>query len=94
MAIVVENLSDQVSRIQTIEYRILDNVDQSVLSDWNELFEIANPQEIYPRQSYQIQTPEIREGRPIKVEVRATNGAGLQTVASKTILFQQPGSGQ
>ena len=89
IAIVLDELSDSHSRIQRVEYRLVDNVDQSVLFDWTDLFEIVNPQVKYSRQSYSISPPEIRAGRAIKVEVRATNGAGLQTTVSKTILNQQ-----
>lgn len=89
ITIVLDKLSDSHSRIQKVEYRLVDNVDQSVLSDWKDLFEIVNPQEQYSRRSYSVSPPEIREGRAVKVEVRATNGAGLQKTASKTLLYQQ-----
>ena len=92
IAIVLDELSDIHSRIQRVEYRLVDNVDQSILSDWVDLFEILNPQERYSTQSYRISPPAIRDGRAIKIEVRATNGAGLQSTMSKTLLYQQPES--
>ena len=92
IAIVLDELSDPHSRIQKVEYRLVDNVDQSVLADWVDLFEIASPQERYSRQSYRVRPPEIRQGQAVKIEVRATNGAGLQTTVSKTILYQEAGS--
>ena len=89
IAVVLDELADSHSRIQRVEYRLVDNVDQSVISNWADLFEIGNPLERYTRQSYRISLPEIEQGRAVKVEVRATNGAGLQTTVSKTILYQQ-----
>jgi len=92
IAIVLDELSDPHSRIQKVEYRLVDNVDQSVLADWVDLFEIASPQERYSRQSYRVRPPEVQAGRAVKIEVRATNGAGLQSTVSKTILYQEPDS--
>ena len=91
MALVFEELMDRESNIQQVEYRFVDNVDQSVLADWQDLFEIALPQQEFPRQSFTIPQPPSRTGRTIKVEVRITNGAGLQSLVSKTILFRQGG---
>ena len=94
IAVVLENLSDSLSNIQKVEYRLLDNVDQSVLDDWTELFDITSPKGSYQTQSYTIAPPDVQPGRAIKVEVRATNGAGLQTTVSKTLLLQQSDAGQ
>ena len=91
MALVFEELLDRESNIQQVEYRFVDNVDQSVLADWQDLFEIAIPQQVFPRKSFTIPQPPSRTGRTIKVDVRITNGAGLQSVVSKTILFRQGG---
>jgi hypothetical protein len=94
VALVLDALSDEESRIHRVEYRFLDNVDQSVLADWRPVFEIALPQTRFERQLYLVDKPEIRSGRTLKVEVRTTNGAGLQTIVSKTLLFRTPGIGE
>ncbi|MEZ4701932.1 MAG: hypothetical protein R2834_16485 [Rhodothermales bacterium] len=94
MALVLNELSDPESRIHEVEYRFLDNVDQTVLADWKPVFEISVPQDRFERQIYAVEKPTIRSGRTLKVEVRATNGAGLQTLVSKTVLFKTPGIGQ
>jgi hypothetical protein len=65
-----------------------------VLADWRPVFEIALPQTRFERQLYLVDKPEIRSGRTLKVEVRTTNGAGLQTIVSKTLLFRTPGIGE
>ena len=94
MALVLDALSDPESRIQKVEYRFLDNVDQSEIVSWTDLFEIGIPQDRYPRQSFKINPPTVQADRTLKVEVRVTNGAGLQTTASKTVLLRSPGSDQ
>lgn len=94
MALVLDELSDLESRIQKVEYRFLDNVDQSEIVGWTDLFEIGIPQDRYPRQSFKIKPPEVQADRTLKVEVRVTNGAGLQTTVSKTVLVRSPGSDQ
>lgn len=94
IALVLDELSDPESRIHQVDYRFLDNVDQTVLTDWAPVFEIAVPQARFERQIYGVDEPAIRSGRTLKVEVRATNGAGLQTTVSKTVLFRSPGIGQ
>ena len=93
-ALVVEELSDPESKIQQVEYRFLDNVDQTELVGWTNLFEIPVPQAEFPRQSYNVDVPVTRSDRTLKVEVRVTNGAGLQTTVSKTLLFRQEGVGE
>ena len=94
MSLVLDELSDYESKIQKVEYRFLDNVDQSELQEWTDLFEIAIPQDAYPKQSYKVRQPDVQSGRTLKVEVRVTNGAGLQTTVSKTVLVRSPNSGQ
>ncbi len=94
IALVLDELSDPESRIHQVDYRFLDNVDQTVLTDWAPVFEIAVPQARFERQIYGVDEPAIRSGRTLKMEVRATNGAGLQTTVSKTVLFRSPGVGQ
>lgn len=94
MALVLERLSDNESKIQQVEYRFLDNVDQTELMAWTDLFEITIPQSNYPKQSFNVPRPAARTGRTLKVEIRVTNGAGLQTTVSKTVLFRQDGIGQ
>ncbi len=88
IAIVINELADAQSKIQRVEYRFLDNVDQSVIEDWTELFEIQNPLDDYSQQSHKVPTPEVRADRTLKVDVRATNGAGLQTTVSRTLQLQ------
>ena len=87
LVVVVDSLSDITSGIQKVEYRVVDNVDQTALKDWTELFEIQHPQKSYPQQAFNIGSLDVQ--RPVKVEIRTTNGAGLQTVVSKTILLSQ-----
>ena len=94
MALVLNGLADPESKIQQVEYRFLDNVDQSELSSWAPLFEIPVPQAAYPKQSYKVVQPDAQNDRTLKVEVRVTNGAGLQTTVSKTVLFRQSGVGE
>lgn len=93
MALVMERLADNESKIQQVEYRFLDNVDQTELMAWTDLFEITIPQSSYPKQSFNVPRPAVRTGRTLKVEIRVTNGAGLQTTVSKTVLFRQDGIG-
>jgi hypothetical protein len=94
MALVLERLTDPESKIQQVENRFLDNVDQTELMTWTDLFEITIPQSTYPKQSFNVPRPEVRSGRTLKVEIRVTNGAGLQTTVSKTVLFRQDGVGR
>ncbi len=94
LALVLDELADPESKIRKVEYRFLDNVDQSELQPWTDLFEIVTPQGVYPKQSFNINQPAVRSGRTLKIEVRVTNGAGLQTTVSKTVLARSPDSDQ
>ncbi len=94
MALVMERLADPESKVQQVEYRFLDNVDQTELMTWTDLFEIPIPQNSYPKRSFNVPRPDVRTGRTLKVEIRVTNGAGLQTTVSRTVLFRQEGADQ
>jgi hypothetical protein len=88
LLVFVDGMSDTESFIEGAEYRLLDNATGAVVVDWTEYPILQKGRATYGPQLHRITPPPAAGRRAYKIEVRVTNGTGLQATIDGVVEAQ------